>query len=72
MIIGTFRSTIADSRGTVAGARHIGSEERVAEKEDHTWASSSYWDDSEYDWYELVKKSVYIFVFQEGRENLNQ
>ena len=62
MITGTFRSTVANSRGTVAGSRDIGSEERVAEKEDHTWASSSYWDDTEHDWYHWVKKMKFLYI----------
>ena len=36
-MICTFRSTVADGRSTVAGARDVGSEQRVAEKEDHTY-----------------------------------
>ena len=37
MIFGTFRSTIADSRRAVAGARDVGAKEGVAKKENHTY-----------------------------------
>lgn len=39
--VGRFRSTIADSRGAVAGARDVGAKEGVAEKENHTECEES-------------------------------
>ena len=36
--MGTFRSTVANSRGAVARAGDVGSKEGVAEKENHTFS----------------------------------
>ena len=59
--MGTFRSTVANSRGTVARAADIGSKEGVAEKENHTFSWGNV----------IFEKRMFTFVSDKVAEKEN-